>query len=168
MGNILIFPQYDVITDPLTGIFIGSARFSPLGFPSIAAPSFPEMQWADNSNVSPSSKPLMYYKQSLLLLSWRVRYIKEIKISFHWHEKLFIFLWTHIAFQSADLQAFYHHHKPNSKEGERSTRDRASQVKPTRQTNLENYLYIPSIQWTEQTTLLTRFTKIRPEGITDS
>ena len=69
MGNILIFPQYDVITDPLTGIFIGSARFSPLGFPSIAAPSFPEMQWADNSNVLSSSKPLMYYKQSLLLLS---------------------------------------------------------------------------------------------------
>ena len=53
----MIFPQYDVITDPLTAIFIGSARFSPLGFPSIAALSFPEMQWADNSNVSPSSKP---------------------------------------------------------------------------------------------------------------
>ena len=49
MGNYSIFPQYDVITDPLTAIFIGSARFSTLGFPSIAALSFPEMQWADNS-----------------------------------------------------------------------------------------------------------------------
>ena len=51
MGNHLIFPQHDVITYPLTGIFIGSAKFSPLGFPSFAALNFPEMQWTDNSDV---------------------------------------------------------------------------------------------------------------------
>ena len=61
MGKHSIFPPYDVITDPLTGIFIGSARFSPLGFPSIAALRFTDMQWADNSNVVPSSKLLVFY-----------------------------------------------------------------------------------------------------------
>ena len=34
------FPQYDVVTDPLEGIF-----------QTIAAPYFPEMQSIDNSNV---------------------------------------------------------------------------------------------------------------------
>ena len=46
-----------------------------------------------------------------------------------------IILSTHITFQTADLQAFYHHHKSDSKEGERSTRAKASQnqTNPTNQ-----------------------------------
>ena len=40
MGNHSIFPQYDVKTDPFTAIFIVSARFSTLGFSSIAALNF--------------------------------------------------------------------------------------------------------------------------------
>ena len=49
-----------IIADPLTGIFIGSARFSPRGFPSIAALRITDMQWADNSNAVPSSKLLIF------------------------------------------------------------------------------------------------------------